>query len=120
MISIVDDDPSVCRALKRLLHSLGYDVETFSSGVDFLASSPSKNPECLILDIHMAGMNGFELQEKLLEQKRNIPIVFVTALDDEQTRQKATRSGAIAFLRKPFDDQSLIAAIRKAANSVKS
>ena len=117
MISIVDDDPSVRRALRRLLRSLGYEVETFNSASDFFASQNQENMECLILDIHMSGMSGFELQQRLIEEGRNLPIIYITAHHDEQTRKRAVQSGAIAYLRKPFDDQSLIEAIRQALSS---
>jgi len=116
MISVVDDDTSICRALKRLLRSFGYEVQTFTSGSEFLAYDFPEKPECLILDIHMSGMTGFDLQQKLQEEGRNLPVIFITALDDDLTRQKASESGAVAFLRKPVDDQSLIVAIQKATS----
>jgi FixJ family two-component response regulator len=115
MIAVVDDDPSVCRALKRLLRSLSHEVETFSSARDFLDWHPEGNLDCLILDVHMPDMTGFELKRKLSEDGRNPPIIFITAHDDLQTRQCALNSNVVAYLRKPFDDQSLIDAIQKAA-----
>ena len=113
MISVVDDDPSVRRGLKRLLRSLGYEVETFESAQDFV-SGEHHECECLILDIHMGGISGFDLYRRLMREGFQPPIIFITAHDDEQTRNKVKELGAVAYLRKPFEEQLLIAAISKA------
>jgi FixJ family two-component response regulator len=115
MIAIVDDDASVCRALKRLIRSLGMDAETFGSGEAFLGSAAAQPPaqaDCLILDLQMPGMSGLEVQARLAEG--SLPIIFVTAHDEAGARELALRSGAIAFLRKPFDDEALIIIINEA------
>ena len=114
MISIVDDDLSVRRALRRLVKSAGYIVETFSSGRDFLDSSPQGRSACVVLDIQMDGMNGFELQERLAGDRPAIPVIFMTAYDDAATCERVKRSGVAGFLRKPFDDWVLLDAIRTA------
>jgi FixJ family two-component response regulator len=114
MIAVIDDDPSVRRALKRLLRSFRYDVEVFASAGEFLDSGNQECVDCLILDIHMDQINGFELQKQLQESGRNFPVIFITAHDDELTREQASSSKAIAYLRKPFDDESLLQAIEKA------
>ena len=113
MISVVDDDPSVRRSLRRLLRSLKYDVEVFASAQEFLDFSFPEPLECLILDVHIGGMNGFELQQKLLDEGRTPPVIFITAHDDEPTRERVRKSGAIAYVRKPFDEQTLIDALDK-------
>jgi FixJ family two-component response regulator len=115
MISIVDDDLSVRRALRRLIGSAGYLVETFASARDFLSSTPSGRTACLVLDIYLDGMDGFELQEQLAADRVAIPIIFMTAHDDAATRERIRRSGAAAYLGKPFDGEVLLETIRRVA-----
>ena len=115
LISIVDDDPSVRRALNRLVGSAGYLVETFASAGDFLGSTPSTRTACLVLDIYMEGMTGFELQDQLEADRLAIPIIFMTAHDDPATRERIRRSGAAGYLGKPFDGQALLDAILRVA-----
>jgi FixJ family two-component response regulator len=114
LISIVDDDLSVRRALRRLVRSAGYTAETFASAHEFLDSVPSRRVACLVLDIHLNGMSGFELQERMAVDRAAIPIIFITAHDDAATRERARRTGVSAYLRKPFDEQVLLAAIGRA------
>jgi FixJ family two-component response regulator len=114
LISIVDDDLSVRRALRRLVRSAGYAVETFASAREFLDSSPSGRTACLVLDIHLEGMSGFELQERMAADPAPIPVIFITAQDDAATRERARQTSASAYLRKPFDEQVLLAAIGRA------
>ena len=115
VISIVDDDPSVRRALNRLVGSAGYPVETFASAQDFLGSSVSTRTACLVLDIYLEGMTGFQLQDKLEADRVAIPIIFMTAHDDPATRERIARSGAAGYLGKPFDGQALLDAILRVA-----
>jgi FixJ family two-component response regulator len=115
LISIVDDDRSVRRALRRLVQSAGFTAETFASAEDFLGSTFLVRTTCLVLDIHLnGGMSGFELQAQLTADLVVIPIIFITANDDLSTRERAHTSGAAAYLCKPFDDQLLLEAIRGA------
>jgi len=114
LISIVDDDLSVRRALRRLVRSAGYTVETFASAREFLDSVPSARTACLVLDIHLGGMSGFELQERMAADRAPFPVIFITAHDDAATRERARQTGASAYLRKPFDEQILLAAIGRA------
>jgi FixJ family two-component response regulator len=114
LVSIVDDDKSVCKALKRLIQSLGLKAETFASVEEFLQSPHLYGTACLILDVVMPGLSGLDLQRNLVAAKQHIPIVFMTAHDDEHSRQQALDLGAVAFLRKPFSEQALI----KAMNSI--
>lgn len=115
MISIVDDDRSVRRALRRLVGSAGYPVETFASAREFLSSTPLTRTACLVLDIYMDGMTGFELQERLAADRIAIPIIFMTAHDDAATRERVSRSGAAGSLGKPFEGQALLDAILRVA-----
>jgi FixJ family two-component response regulator len=115
MITIVDDDASVARALQRLIRSAGYLVETFASAREFLGSRPSTRTACLVLDIYLEGMTGFELQEQMKLDRLAIPIIFMTAHDDATTRERVRRSGMAGYLVKPFDGQVLLAAILRVA-----
>jgi len=115
LISIVDDDHSVRRALRRLVRFAGFPAETFASAEDFLSSPSLVRTACLVLDIHLnGGMSGFELQARLTADRVVIPIVFITAHDDVLTRERIERSGAAAYLFKPFNDELLLDAIRGA------
>ena len=114
VICIVDDDSSICRALTRLIRSHGFDAVSYSSGEDFLRAEKARESDCLVLDVHLFGMSGFELQEQLTAAAVTIPIVFITAQDEAGSRERAMKGGAIAFLRKPFDDELLLEAIQKA------
>ena len=114
MICVIDDDHSLLRAVQRLLVADGFDVETFSSAEDFLEFEHRKEANCLVLDIHLGGLSGFELHDRLVASGGRIPVVFITAHDDLPSREKARRAGAVDYLRKPFDDQSLIGAINRA------
>jgi FixJ family two-component response regulator len=113
LISIVDDDRSVCRALRRLVQSAGFTVETFASAEDFLSAASLARTACLVLDIHLnGGMSGFELQAQLTADRVVIPIIFISAHNDVLTRERVKKSGAAAYLWKPFNDELLLDAIR--------
>jgi FixJ family two-component response regulator len=117
LIVIVDDDDSVCRAIRRLVRSVAMEAETFSSGqnfVDLLEAMPSFQPDCLILDVQMPGLNGLDVQEQLVRSGKNVPVIFITAHDEVGVREKALAGGAVAFLRKPFNDELLIKTMREA------
>jgi two-component system, LuxR family, response regulator FixJ len=113
-IFVVDDDGSVRTALSRLLKACGFKVQTFRSAEDFLDSGFVRHTGVLILDVRMAGMSGLELQKRLSEMGSEMPIIFITAHDDIQSRTKAMEAGAVAFLQKPFDEQRLLDAIHRA------
>ena len=111
MIAIVDDEEPVRKALARLLRSAGFDVETFLSGGNFLASLPTRRPDCVVLDLHMPGLDGFEIQAKLAECSPPMPTVIMTGQDSSEARERAMACHPIAFLRKPVDERLLFAAI---------
>jgi FixJ family two-component response regulator len=113
-IAIVDDDAAIREALKGLMRSIRLDAEAFASAEDFLASESSHNASCLILDVYLPGMSGFDLQKRLNADKRNIPIIFITAHADEASREQAIRSGAIELLGKPVRRETLFKAIQSA------
>ena len=112
---IVDDDESVRASLRLLVESAGHRAVTFASAEEFLQSGFMKDADCLILDIRMPGMSGFELQEYLATSEPHIPVIFITGHDRFGMEEKAMKLGAIAYLRKPFDGQSLLDAIQRAS-----
>jgi FixJ family two-component response regulator len=114
VIAVVDDDDSSRRAAMSLLRSLGYTAVQFASAEEFLKSDRVYDTDCLISDVHMPGMNGVELQEKLNAQGHHLPIIFVSALPELKVSAKALAAGAIGFLGKPFSDEKLIAFLNKA------
>jgi FixJ family two-component response regulator len=108
LVAIVDDDELFRRSLERLVRSAGFRVEKFGSAEDFLERGDLDRTACAILDMKLPDMNGFELQRRLVTRPRQIPIVFISAHEDAVMRATALRAGAIAFLRKPFDDNTLL------------
>jgi FixJ family two-component response regulator len=113
-ISIVDDDESMRCAVKSLVTSLGFAACTFASAEEFLQSPRLDDTACLITDLQMPGLSGIELQKSLLAQDRHIPIIFMTAFPEERIRTRAMEAGALGFLSKPFESQTLITLIDKA------
>ena len=110
----MDDDPSILRALRRLLQAAGLSVETFGSAEELLSSSHLPRIGCLVLDIHLGDLSGFDVHERLPDTLPRIPIVFITAHDTALTRERARLAGAVDYLRKPFDDDVLLGAIHRA------
>jgi len=111
LVSVVDDDESVRESLPDLLRQFGYAARAFSSSEAFLASGVVTETSCLILDIAMPGMSGPDLQEELKRRRQEIPIVFITARNDETERQRLLAQGAAECLFKPFSETDLIRAL---------
>jgi FixJ family two-component response regulator len=114
IVFVVDDDPSVRSAIKRLIGSMGLQVELFGSAQEFLASKLPNVPSCLVLDIRLPGISGLALQRQLAEANVQIPIIFITAHSDVPMTVRAMKAGAVEFLTKPFGDQDLLDAIHLA------
>ena len=113
VVTVIDDDPTMRKAIERLLRAKGFEVETFASAEAFLAGS--SKAACLVLDIHLGGMSGIELRRRLIASgSEPPPAIFITALDDEAMRKEAMAVGCLAYLRKPFLASSLVGAINKA------
>ena len=112
LVSIVDDDVSVRRSTRRLLRCCGLRAEAFAAAEDFLNSGRVAETACLLLDVRMSGMDGLELQRRLAETGRLIPIVFLSARASEEEERRALRAGAVNFLRKPVSKEALLHAIR--------
>lgn len=113
-VFVVDDDHSVRRSLARLLRSVGIDVEAFASATEFLEYAPHEGPSCLVLDLRMPAMSGLDLQRRLAEVGRSVPIVFISGHGDLSTGVRAMKEGAVDFLPKPVDEHDLLDAIRRA------
>jgi FixJ family two-component response regulator len=116
LISIVDDDPLLREGLISLLRSAGFATQAFASAEEFLSLAHRDNIACLILDVGLPGISGLELQSQLTATVSNhrTPVVFMTARDDEATRQRALKGGAVDFLRKPVRREALLNAVHLA------
>jgi FixJ family two-component response regulator len=113
-IAIVDDDRLVRRSVGRLIEAAGFRVKAYASAEAFLRSADLRTTACLILDVRLSGMNGLELQRQLAAAQARVPIIFMTAHSDEETRARALEAGAVGFLYKPFREEALLEAIRAA------
>jgi two-component system response regulator FixJ len=111
LIAIVDDDEWVRRSVERLIKSAGFRTQTFASAEDFVASGKHDEIACVILDLGLPGMSGLDLQASLAAEHNLVPIVFVSAHDEQKTRTQALQAGAVAFLNKPVNDKALLDAI---------
>ncbi len=114
LVSVVDDDESVRESLPDLLRELGFAAEAFASAEEFLASRHMDRTRCLVLDVAMPRMSGPELQEELARRGRALPIVFISAQQDESIRARVLAAGAVAYLSKPFSDTALLGAVKAA------
>jgi FixJ family two-component response regulator len=114
LVAVVDDDQSVRESLPDLLGEFGFRSKVFSSAEEFLASENVSQTKCLVLDIAMPGMTGFDLQRELKVHGHNLPIVFMTGQKDENPRRRALDGGAVGFLLKPFSDTALLKALNAA------
>jgi FixJ family two-component response regulator len=119
LIAIVDDDRWMRSSLERLLKSAGFRTESFASAEDYLDAGDRGGIGCVILDVILPGMSGFDLHRGLAAQHNRLPVVFISARDEPEVRRQAAQAGAIGFLDKPFDDDSLLNAVHKALGSAK-
>jgi FixJ family two-component response regulator len=114
-VAVVDDDASLRRSIGRLLNAYGFAAVEYASAEAFLAQDSSADVACLVLDIDLeSGMSGTELQRRLKVAASNLPVIFITALDEQRLQTEAERAGCIAYLRKPFAGSDLIAAVKQA------
>jgi two-component system, LuxR family, response regulator FixJ len=111
LITIVDDDPAVRKSLERLMRAAGFRTEAFASAEDFVHEGDHEETACLVLDLRLPGMSGLELQRYLADVHDHVPIVFVSAHDELESKYQALQAGAVAFLGKPFSDQVLLDAV---------
>ena len=115
-IAIVEDDASFRRAVGRLLRVSGFETQTFASAEDFLSSTLPESHSCLILDLNLPGMSGFELVDRLSAAAPSRPVIFITAQDEESLRERASLIPNTAYLRKPFVGGVLLEAVRSLLN----
>ena len=120
LVAIVDDEKSVRMAMQRLMRSAGLSVETFPSGVEFLAAMQERRPDCVVLDLHMPQINGFEVQYHMAKWLPRVPVVVITGHDTPEARARAMEGEAAAYLLKPVDDRVLLDAIAAAISRNKS
>jgi len=113
-VYLVDDDPSMCKALVRLVESQKLKARAFASASDFLDHGAPNHPACLVLDIQLPGLNGLDLQTELARQNIDLPIIFITGHGDVRTSVRAMKQGAVDFLLKPFNPQDLAGVIHQA------
>jgi FixJ family two-component response regulator len=114
IVAVVDDDPSMLNAAESLLDAQGFATMVFASAEEFLDRGAATQVDCLLLDIHLGGVSGIELRRRLKDSGSMLPVIFMTALDDEAMRERAIKAGCVAFLRKPFQARQLVDAIKKA------
>ena len=114
-IYILDDDESICRALKTFLMTYEFNVKTFNSAKSFFDAVPSDAPGCLILDIRMPVLDGWAVQKKILDSGSNRPVIFISAEKIDDAADRALKAGAVGFLQKPFDGQTLVDLINGAS-----
>jgi FixJ family two-component response regulator len=119
LITVIDDDAAIREAVQSLIRSVGLRAEGFASGPDCLQSGHLPDTACLIVDVRMPGMSGLELQQQLTTAQCPLPIVFITAHGDAETRARALSAGAVGFLDKPFSDEVLLRAVQAALPSVR-
>jgi FixJ family two-component response regulator len=112
-VVIIDDNPSMLQGLSRLVSAHGFRVRTFASAESFLDDFADCEADCLLLDIHLGGISGIDLQRRLISSGTDLPVIFMTAIDSEATRQEAFDAGCVAYLRKPFLAKLLIDAISR-------
>jgi FixJ family two-component response regulator len=116
LIAVVDDEESVRKALERLIRSAGYSVAAYASGAEFLRSTQRDCTDCVVLDLHMPEINGFEVQAALSHTGARVPVVVITGDDSPESHARAMGRGAKAYLRKPVDGSTLLDAIRCAVD----
>lgn len=117
-VYVLDDDESVCRSLKTLLMTYDFEVKTFNSAQSFFDAVPNDELGCLVLDIHMPGLDGWATQKKIIESGSKRPIIFISAEKQDNAADRALKVGAVAFLQKPFDGQALVDLINAASEDM--
>jgi len=116
-IFIVDDDESVCRAIKTLLMTYDFDVRTFNSAQSFFDAISPDQPGCLLLDIHMSGPDGWEVQKQIFASGSTRPVIFISAEKKDDATDRALKAGAVGFLQKPVNGQTLVDLINTTSKS---
>jgi FixJ family two-component response regulator len=117
VIAVIDDEGSVCKGIERLLRSAGLTAKTFVTGLDFLNFLKTNRPDCVVLDLNMMPMNGFEVLDQLALLQMKLPVIIITGDDSEKTRKRAINQDIVAYLLKPVDGELLLDAIASAVGN---
>jgi FixJ family two-component response regulator len=120
LVAVVDDEESVCKAVKRLILAWGMRVETFSSGQAFLDSLPAGRPDCVLLDLHMPGLSGMDVLRGLSDAGERVPVIVITGRDEPASRALCLSAGALAYVTKPLDHAKLLRTVEEAVGAVPS
>jgi FixJ family two-component response regulator len=112
LVVVIEDDPASLKTLARVLRAGGYDAALYNSAEDFLSSPPESEPFGVLLDVHLGGMSGLDLQRKLRAERSTLPVIIITAFDDSRGRERAERDGCAAYLRKPCEADAILTALR--------
>ena len=115
LVAVVEDDPASQKTLARVLRAGGYEAALYASAEEFLSSPPQSSPIGLLLDVHLSGMSGLDLQRRLRNEGSTIPVIIITAFDDARSREQAERVGCVAYLRKPCEAETILALLRRLA-----
>jgi FixJ family two-component response regulator len=116
LVVVVEDDPASQKTLARVLRAGGYEAALYASAEEFLSSPPQSSPIGLLLDVHLSGMSGLDLQHRLRNEGSTIPVIIITAFDDARSRERAERVGCVAYLRKPCEAETILALLRRLAH----
>src|SRR5262245_4294666 len=117
LVVVIEDDPDSQQTLARVLRAVGYETAVYTSAEDYLAAPPKSRPISLLLDVHLGGMSGLELQRRLKQQGSTIPVIIITAFDDARGREQAERLGCVAYLRKPCEVETILTLLRQLVES---
>jgi FixJ family two-component response regulator len=118
-VAVVEDDPSMLRSIQRLLNTQGFSVEPFVSAEAFLDGDGRSRASCIVLDVHLPGMSGLELRRRLTALGSSLPVIFITAINDDAPRSAAKLLGCVTYLNKPFAPEALVAAVAEALAAAK-
>jgi FixJ family two-component response regulator len=120
LVVVIEDDPASQRTLARVLRAGGYESAIYASAEDFLSSPPDATPIGLLLDVHLGGMSGLDLQRRLRKEGSTLPVIIITAFDDARSREQAERLGCVAYLRKPCEAATILSLLRDLAGGDRS